>query len=51
LNIGAVHGGIFFGLIFENVYGPEQTVDADAKMFKLRGQPAVDHTDAAHGGA
>ena len=35
----------FFGLVFENMGGPERPVDACAQVFEFRGQAAVDDVD------
>lgn len=46
-NIGAMHGGNFFGLIFEDVGGPERAIDAGAEIFEFGSEAAIDDTDAA----
>jgi hypothetical protein len=45
-----VHCGDFLRLVFENVRGPERTVDPGAEILELRGQTAIDYVYAAQEG-
>ena len=42
-----MHGGDFFGLVFENVGRPERAIDAGAEIFEFGGEAAVDDAEAA----